>query len=481
MSSLYSVSGHSELVRTDCTGGYVRSLYQSVLENPADVENQSESREFLKQQLQRAAHLDDDMPSAPAALFGWMETRAQKVGEQYADYLEQRKAGHPRRFFSCRSHALWFLQQVAPTKLVDGAWLYGVLQHWQDSRYHPLLRTYLEELGDGDPAQNHVVLYRKLLATTGCDPLPDLADERYVQGAVQLALGYHAEEFLPELIGYNLGYEQLPLHLLISAFELNELDIDPYYFTLHVTIDNGSTGHARKAVQAVIDSMPVAGDSEVFLERVNNGYKLNDLGVGSAALIEAFDLDQELIDMLERKRVFGQHMHSDYCRIEGRTVNQWLAEPGLAGPFLEALQKRGWIKRGEDPRNSRFWNLIDGQDALMFGVFSPFERQLLHDWIADGWFGEPSRASSSGSARPAAFRPSRRKRGAAFRTDPVGEPDARGGTGADPDVAQLQTELSMLSPDERARRLIELMSPGTHATAAGLYATRLFVDLMDRG
>ena len=481
MSSLYSVSGHSELVRTDCSGGDVRSLYQSVLEHPADLENQSESREFLNQQLQRAARLDDDMPSEPSALLGWMESRAQKVGEQYADYLEQRKAGHPRRFFSCRSHALWFLQQVAPTKLVDGAWLYGVLQHWQDSRYHPLLRTYLEELGDGDPAQNHVVLYRKLLATNGCDPLPELADDRYVQGAVQLALGYHAEEFLPELIGYNLGYEQLPLHLLICAFELNELDIDPYYFTLHVTIDNGSTGHARKAVQAVIDSMPVAGDSEVFLERVNNGYKLNDVGVGSAALIEAFDLDQELIDMLERKRVFGQHMHSDYCRIEGRTVNQWLAEPGLAGPFLEALQKRGWIKRGEDPRNSRFWNLIDGQDALMFGVFSPFERQLLHDWIADGWFGEPSRASSSGSARPAAFRPSRRKRGAASRTDSVGEPDARGGTEADPDVAQLQTELSMLSPDERARRLIELMSPGTHATAAGLYATRLFVDLMDRG
>lgn len=480
MSSLYSIPGDQQLVPHDCASGTVRSLYRSMLETPDHPEHKNEAREFLKQQLQRAAHLTDDMPSDPAALLGWMESRAQRVGEQYAEYLEQRKAGHPRRFFSCRSHALWFLQQVAPTKLVDGAWLYGVLQHWQDSRFHPLLRTYLEELGDGDPAQNHVVLYRKLLATTGCEPLPDLADELHVQGALQLALGYHADEFLPELIGYNLGYEQLPLHLLISAFELNELDIDPYYFTLHVTIDNGSTGHARKAVQSVLDGIPVAGDSEVFLERVNNGYKLNDVGLGSAAIIESFDLDQELIDMLERKRVFGQHMHSDYCRIEGRTVNQWLSEPGLARQFLEALQNRHWIKRGEDPRASRFWNLVDGPDALMFGVFSPFEKQLLHDWIADGWFGEPSNRPAS-SAKPAPFRPARRKRGGSSAASSPPDPVTSVGTEPDPDVSQLQAELSLLTPAERVQRLMDLMSPGTHATPAGLYATRLFAEMIDRG
>ena len=65
-------------------------------------------------------------------------------------------------------------------------------------------------------------------------------------------LALAATEYLPEVIGYNLGYEQLPLHLLISSYELSELGIDPYYFTLHVTIDNASTGHAQKAVQAVL-------------------------------------------------------------------------------------------------------------------------------------------------------------------------------------------------------------------------------------
>ena len=48
----------------------------------------------------------------------------------------------------------------------------------------------------------------------------DLPDRFYTQGALQLALDQNAEEFLAGVIGFNLGYEQLPLHLLITAREL---------------------------------------------------------------------------------------------------------------------------------------------------------------------------------------------------------------------------------------------------------------------
>ncbi len=228
-------------------------------------------------------------------------------------------------------------------------------------------------IGDGHPAQNHVVLYRKLLAEHDLSDAPDIDDDRYLQGAVQLALGYAGDEYLPEVIGYNLGYEQLPLHLLISAYELSELDIDPYYFTLHVTIDNASTGHAHKAVQALLQLMPMEADREAFWHRVTLGYRLNDLGQGSRDIIGSFDLDREVLEMLERKRPFGQHMHSDYCKFEGKTVNQWLSAPGQLEGFLAAMQNKGWIKRHEDPQNSRFWTLINGAGAAMFGVFSPYE------------------------------------------------------------------------------------------------------------
>ena len=167
----------------------------------------------------------------------------------------------------------------------------------------------IRDRGDGHPAQNHVVLYRKLLAEHDLSDAPDIDDDLYRQGAVQLALGYASDDYLPEVIGYNLGYEQLPLHLLISAYELSELDIDPYYFTLHVTIDNASTGHAHKAVQALLQLMPMEADREAFWQRVTLGYRLNDLGQGSRAIIASFELEREVLDMLERKRPFGQHMH----------------------------------------------------------------------------------------------------------------------------------------------------------------------------
>src|SRR5690606_40100737 len=107
--------------------------------------------------------------------------------------------------------------------------------------------------------------------------------------------------FLPEVIGFKLGYEQLPLHLLITSYELTELGIDPYYFTLHVTVDNADNGHARKAVQGLRAAWPQVGDSCEFYRRVINGYRLNELGASTLSVIEGFDLGQEVLRILEKK------------------------------------------------------------------------------------------------------------------------------------------------------------------------------------
>ncbi|WP_308602313.1 iron-containing redox enzyme family protein [Massilia sp. Dwa41.01b] len=322
-----------------------------------------------------------DLPPTLAQLEDWMEARTDAVGAEYRDYLAARKSGAPRRYFQNQAHALYFLKAAAPTKLVDGAWLYGMLKHWDSPDFHPLIKTYLEELGGGAPSKNHVTIYRKLLATHGVEGWESLSDDHYLQGAIQLALGHNAERFLPEIIGYNLGYEQLPLHLLITSYELNEFGIDPYYFTLHVTVDNAASGHARKAVQALRDLMPRVGDRAAFYRRVLDGYKLNELGASTNSVIAEFDLETELVDILARKSGVGKNMHSDYCRVAGRSVNDWLGDPAQIPGFLGALESAGWIKRGEDVEHSRFWRLIHGERAEMFGVFSAYEQQVLRDWI----------------------------------------------------------------------------------------------------
>lgn len=435
------------------------------------------AQSYLQQQLQAADTLDADIPADMAQLPEWIHANTQQVGLQYAEYLQQRKSGMPRRYFGNKSHALNFLQSIAPTKLVDGSWLYGLVQQWRDPRFAQLIRIYLEELGEGLPQKNHVVLYKKLLAMHGCEQWQSLSDAHFVQGAIQLALAHQAEQFLPEVIGFNLGYEQLPLHLLITAYELNELDIDPYYFTLHITVDNASTGHAQKAVQGVLELLPQLGGSADFYRRMIKGYKLNLLGAGSTAIISAFDLDEEIVKVLRAKSMVGKRMHSDFCRIGGRTVNEWLDDSAQIPQFLLSLQQNGWIKRHQDPQQSRFWRLLEGDRAEMFGVFSPYEKQVIYDWIAGA-----AEADEAGP-RQLTFRARQRL----MRTlEPLADEASSGQAddGVDgefnADLQALEAQLALhRSKDETMRVLTDLMSPTKHHTPPGLMATRIFTWMLD--
>lgn len=421
---------------TQKTNAGLEHRYRALLEGPEPT-----SEGWLTEQLRHARLLCDDLPDDPRLLPQWADAHAGCVAKAHAAYLEHRRQGGARRYFANRSHALWFLQQVAPTKAVDGAWLHGALWHWQDPRFHGLIRTFLEELGDGDPRCNHVLIYQRLLSRLGCSQERPLDPARYLQGTLQLALGQHCQRFLPEVIGYNLGYEQPPLHLLITTHELAELGIDAYYFQLHVTIDNAASGHARRAVESVTELVRDQGPA--FYERVRHGYRLNDLGGDTPSLIASFDLQAELLGTLERKRIYGQCMHSDRCRLQGRTINQWLAEPGAMPGFLEGLQAQGWIKRDSDPKQSRFWSLIEGPVAAMFGVFDAYEKQLWHDWIAGSW------------------------QGAGIRRVPPGQWEH---------ALQLDNDVSIASQVSDIPTLIDAMAGNRHATPQGLHATRAFIQ-----
>ena len=466
-----------------------------------DEVTRSASRTFLTAAIADAARLGGDIPDDPRLLPSWLARGHQQTASAYRRYLDGRHAGEPRRFFRNRSHALHLIKSVAPTKLVDGAWLYGLLPRWSDARLAPLIRIYLEELGDGVPEQHHVLLYRKLLSVHGVDRWHDLGDEHHVQGAIQLSLAHHAAELLPEVIGFNLGYEQLPLHLPITAYELNELGVDPYYFSLHVTIDNASTGHARKSLQCALACLPRAGNAGNFYRRMIAGFKLNELGMGTMEAIASFDLDRELTAVLTDKGRIGAQLHSDYCRIAGRSVTEWLATPGAMPEFLKALVSAGWIRRGAELQESRFWRLLSDESAPMFGVFDDYEKQLIADWIVDA----PAFGSNGkdGSDTTAARRPnvSRfRRRGIARapatfenawpgQTQPAGAGDVirrqlthlSAAHWADDDVRSLAERLADV--DETAVAIDALqgfLSPSNHSTPAGLLATRICSGLIGR-
>ncbi len=484
---------NSDRLRQDCAQhpqAQAKKVYDQLLRQNPGTHALAEANVFLQCQLQELASHPCDLPTDPAMLPAWIANNAARVSAEYRRYLEARKTGAKRRYFRNKSHALYVLKGIAPTKMVDGAWLYGVLKHWDQSRYDSLINIYLEELGEGIPDKNHVVLYKKLLASHGCDQWRQLDASHFVQGALQLALGRKSERYLPEVIGYNLGYEQLPLHLLITAYELNELGIDPYYFTLHVTVDNAGSGHAIQALEALWEALPSAADQKEFYRRVRNGYKLSLAGKGTQAIIDQFNLRQELLDMLQQKAAFGAYLHSDYCRIAGKTINEWLAEPEQLSDFLDTLENKGWVKRHEDPVTSRFWGLLEGEGAQMFGVFNSYERQLIYDWISGDWAGLERKNTLSfrarqqllGQLRPATKNAARHQHHAGrsvFREH--GSSDSQRAEEMhdfNRDLRLLEVQLASL-PEHKARmaHLYRLMSPAFHHTAAGLMATRIFSRL----
>lgn len=441
----------------------------------------AQAEEFLRGRLQATAALDqpDPLPGQPDDLLGWMQSHARSVTARYALYLERRRAGGPREYFSSRAHALYFLRGVAPTKLVDGAWLHGLLGQAQDARLHGLIRTYLEELGDGDAVQNHVLLYRRLLAAHGLDA--DLQEPgvlpgaHYEQGAIQLALGWlgASGDWLPEVVGFNLGYEQLPLHLLITAYELDELGIDPYYFTVHVTVDNLASGHARRACQAVRSLMPQgdAQEARTWWRGARRGALLAELGLGTHDVITGFDIEAEVLRILAAKAPAGSGAHSDHCRIGGKHVNQWLADPSRLPDFVQALEQGGWIVHGQEPSQSRFWRMLHGGHASMFGVFTHYELQVLHDWLRgpqaamDGRGYDASDAMAAIGACGAPRRPMSFRAQARLREVRNGVVGPQINAPARASAFERPKPLHLLAP---------LLAPALHWQPAGLQATREF-------
>src|SRR5690606_23465240 len=127
-----------------------KALYFALLEGVLHESTLAQSQRFLYQQLDSVASMASDLPPKVEGLMDWMRANTASVGEQYREYITQRRSGQSQRYFPTKSHALHFLKGVAPTKLVDGAWLYGLVSQWRDSRYDELIQIYLEELGEGE-------------------------------------------------------------------------------------------------------------------------------------------------------------------------------------------------------------------------------------------------------------------------------------------------------------------------------------------
>ncbi|KAI5809317.1 ATPase-like protein [Pyronema omphalodes] len=321
---------------------------------------------------------------------------------RFQEYLDRRKKGGEREMFKDRSYAKYWIRQAAPVKYVDGSWLGGihrVTTRKEDRRWTKIAWQILsEELGDGDLEKNHVRVYEKLIETMGGGYKGDEKefvgaghrDARIWTAAVaQLAISLESEEFLPEVLGFNMAYEALPYHILVTNYELKELSIDPYYFLLHIVIDNNDSGHSamgREAVVGLINSAPDEATAEALWRRVQAGFLLAE-GLPTTPTPHSQNT-LKLLEIFDRKAVTAKPMHiacpAKIGGKNGKTITEWLDPEKYhdhCHDFLVALAESRWVVPG-DPEESRLYQELQW-GGRMFGAFTNDEVAVLSAWIKE--------------------------------------------------------------------------------------------------
>ncbi|OAL02026.1 hypothetical protein IQ06DRAFT_273072 [Phaeosphaeriaceae sp. SRC1lsM3a] len=352
------------------------------------------------------------------SLDAFLKVKDDDVTKRYEAYLASRRAGGPREMFSDKTEAKWWLKQAAPVKYVDGAWLGHINKASTPFMFRNITKNawqvMSEELGDGDLAKNHVHVYRELMrdiearlpAADSEDfihPRHGLTEVRCWKAALaQLLISLFPHDFLPEALGFNMAYESLPLHLLKTIKELRELRLNPYYFELHVSIDNADSGHAAMAMAAVTDYIDLIEQTEgtkaaqKAWRRVQAGYILAE-GLPTtpespslkAPIEEPFprnELEATVVRIFAAKCAVAHGIHcNSRLRIGRRSLVDWLEPEAFKNPdwqrdFLHDLSNcKPWVMQG-DSSNSRLVKELSWE-GKMFGSFTQAEVEAVKAWI----------------------------------------------------------------------------------------------------
>jgi hypothetical protein len=197
-----------------------------------------------------------------------------------------------------REEYRWLLTRLAPLVLVDGCWLQKAA--WLEGRHAPvaarLLAIYRDEIGGGDPDQNHANLFRRLLEGEGIR-LPELTSAAFIAWpgfsaalfdlpAYLLAISRFPRTFLPEILGLNLAIELsgLGAFYMTVVDEMRYLGLDPAIVTVHLASDNLASGHAALAREAVMIYLDGVG-SDFGHDELDRHWRRVSLGYASLRVV----------------------------------------------------------------------------------------------------------------------------------------------------------------------------------------------------
>ncbi|THY21600.1 hypothetical protein D6D01_06601 [Aureobasidium pullulans] len=328
-----------------------------------------------------------DIPTFDAeALASFIRARDDAIGHRWEEYVQRRHSGAQRELFADKEAAIEWLRQRAPVKYVDGAWLGHI--HKISTPFH--LRSVAknawqilsEELGDGDLEKNHAHVYRQLMNDIGAN-LPDAESIEFISkdlglnskpiweaALAQVIISLFPNNFLPEILGFNLHFELLTWDTMRAIKELRELGLNDYYFRLHISIDNADSGHTAMALKIVLDYMDTIKETEGE-ERAAEAWRR----------IQSGFLMSEMFDRPEAKKsTLYRSTGSKLTPIKSEVVRIFKSKAAVSQRLHCASRSNlPWIQAG-DSKSSRFIQQISWK-GQMFGAFTHVEVELLERWI----------------------------------------------------------------------------------------------------
>lgn len=360
----------------------------------------------------------------------FLKKKDEDVTNRWEEYLARRKAGGSREIFGDKEEAEWWLKQAAPVKYVDGAWLGHINKITTPFKYRNITKNawqvMSEELGDGDLTKNHVYVYRQLMDDIKAG-LPAADSEEFINprhkldqtrcwkaAMAQLLISLFPHDFLPESLGFNMAYESLPLHLLKTVKELREVRLNPYYFELHISIDNADSGHAAMAMAAVTDYIDLIEREQgpeaahTAWRRVQAGYILAEglpttpespsLKIEPNEPFPRTEAEAALLNIFAAKAFVAHKIHcNSRLKIGRRSLVDWLepkafASKGWQKEFLHDLGNcKPWVIKG-DSQQSRLVKELSWE-GKMFGSFTQTEVEVVKAWIDE--LGSPAQRRQS--------------------------------------------------------------------------------------
>jgi hypothetical protein len=360
----------------------------------------------------------------------FLKAKDEDCTNRWEEYLARRRAGGSREIFGDKDEAKWWLKQAAPVKYVDGAWLGHINKITTPFKHRNITKNawqvMSEELGDGDLAKNHVYVYRQLMDDIEAN-LPAADSEDFINprhkmdqtrcwkaAMAQLLISLFPHDFLPESLGFNMAYESLPLHLLKTVKELREVRLNPYYFELHISIDNADSGHAAMAMAAVADYIDLvekeegAEAAQTAWRRCQAGYILAEglpttpespsLKVEPEGPFPRTETEATLLDIFAAKAFVAHKIHcNSRLKIGRRSLVDWLEPKAFADKqwqkeFLVDLGNcKPWVIKGDSEKSRLVKEL--SWEGKMFGSFTQTEVEVVKAWIDE--LGTPSETPKS--------------------------------------------------------------------------------------